>query len=490
MRVSLILMAYIFACLSNSSAADEIVTEIDVLANEPVVLRFKAVDPHNVRIDEQWLIGNIAENLERNSVVNQFSAGGAKLGVVVDIDTSKIIFDYHDRSATRYQSVVIAVGFQATVDAENIVITLLPPEKATLTNHRRLFFGGSNLTRPMRDEIVADFSTIIRNAPSIKFRRVAFMKGEESCYGSSSSDCLSLFNSAFSRFEYSGGGSGTRAETIFWDTAHYDVFQYRLPAFSAKGFIARSEYVQVGREYRAPLKVEVLTNSNGFSVRFESSLPYLFGADGSAEGYDLPDKLALKVHDICTARLTFRMKPICSTDGDNKESLLDVTVWQKNKKLIVTTIKTFYEFEAPEDLLVVARSSIRQLLLLEVTLNSKPSTERKKRYRHGVGDAFVSFHLALNESASIEQRAEAKRLGFKSDAVGGLSLRGELRGVISNHKMVDSRTGQPLKNCHYRAFFRDGHILDGVTNTLGETGLTPPQTVGLDALQEIYATEI
>jgi len=491
MRASLMFMTYIFSWLSNCAVADEVFSEIDILSHKPVVLKFKAVDPYNVRIDEQRLIGNIAEHLQLNSKYNKFSSSGATLRTAVNTDTSQIVFDYHEHSdsVTRYQSVVIPVGYRVTVDAENIFITLIPPEKAALTNHRRLFFLASNLTSLMTDEIVSDFSTIIENTPSLKFRRVAFMKGEENCYGGSSADCVSLFHSEFRRYQYSGG-VGYRREVIFWDPAHYDVFEYLLPKPSEEGFIASSECNQLGRLDRAPVKVEILPVSNGLSVKFESALPYLFGADGSTEGYDLPEKLALKIHELYTARLTFRINPIYVSNGENIETLLDVTVWQKNKKLIATTSKTFYVFEAPEDLLVLARSSIRQSLLLKATLSSKPSKEQKKTVSYSSGDAFVSFHLALNENASTEQQAEAKRLGLKSDVSGNLSLHGELSGAVSNHTMVDPRTGQPLTNTPYRAFFRDGHILDGVTNALGETGLTPLQTVGLDAIQEIYPTDI
>jgi flagellar assembly factor FliW len=87
MRASLMFMTYIFSWLSNCAVADEVFSEIDILSHKPVVLKFKAVDPYNVRIDEQRLIGNIAEHLQLNSKYNKFSSSGATLRTAVNTDT-------------------------------------------------------------------------------------------------------------------------------------------------------------------------------------------------------------------------------------------------------------------------------------------------------------------------------------------------------------------------------------------------------------------
>jgi hypothetical protein len=121
--------------------------------------------------------------------------------------------------------------------------------------------------------LLEDYGKIFSGATAMKIKLEALAKGEVNTNIRPES-ILGNFERLLGRYK-----SGFSDEKVY-DLKKYNVFSY----LSGKDRVA--------------LKVAIFPYKDGSKIVYEAMLPYVIGADGSKEGYELPDKMKFDIEKI------------------------------------------------------------------------------------------------------------------------------------------------------------------------------------------------
>ncbi len=251
-------------------------TVIDIPRREPIVLKFRAFDPSRVLIDEQQILRGLTAAFQtkskwpltskRKSPFTQLSG----LSTSLDQQNSRIDFQYvnverHDNSTESGQRLTISLTYQFERSNDDVSLKLSTPEKGEVTTRSLLFFTPPKLIQT-NDELLEDFGNIFVGASTIKLKFQTLAKGELSAPFKPES-AVANFERILGRHSY-----GYSDERIY-DLKRDNVFSYR-----------------VGQD-RLPLKIAAFPYRDGTKIVYEVRLPYQIVADGSFDGYELPQAL-------------------------------------------------------------------------------------------------------------------------------------------------------------------------------------------------------
>ena len=248
-----------------------------------VSLTFRAVDPTSAPIDERWLLARLAAALQTHSVqplksVGEGTAELAGLRTRLDQDGSRIIFEYVHVARNKFgeewgQVLSIPVTYRIERAKDVFVIRLWPAQMADFASRATpVFFLPTPKLGPIT-EMFADFSAIMRSAPSLGLRH-AFLLDRTEQAGVAPEPCIASFDRLLGRYAYAKG------EERAFDPTHEDVFLYR----TAQESVA--------------LKIHAVPYRGGSKVFYQAWVPFELRADGTVTGYDLPLALESEVQRI------------------------------------------------------------------------------------------------------------------------------------------------------------------------------------------------
>jgi hypothetical protein len=250
----------------------------------PVVLRFSALDPGRMPIDERWLVTELAAKLQAQSGRQFQSAGEATAELTglrsrLDEEGSRIVFEYvhvaRNRNGDEWgQTLTIPVAYRIERVHDLITIRLSPPQMADFATRSTpgIFFLPTPKLGPIR-ELFADFAAIMNDAPFVKLHH-SFLLGGAAEAGVSPQACIANFDRLLGRYGYA------KDEERVFDPLHDDVFLYRTAQNSV------------------PLKIAAIPYRGGSKVFYEAWVPFELRADGTVTGYDLPQALETEVRRI------------------------------------------------------------------------------------------------------------------------------------------------------------------------------------------------
>jgi hypothetical protein len=256
-------------------------TQIYDPAHDPVTLRFGAVDPAHVRIDEQWFLEKLTAALQAQSGEPLKSDGAATeeltgLRTRLDQGQSQIVFQYVHVDRNKLgdewgQTLSLPVSYRVERDGDFIVFHLEPEQLAEFKTRKTLFLPSPKL-KPI-NELFADFAAIMNQAHTLTLRNSFLLRGEESA-SSGPESCIGNFDRLLGRYGY-----GKDEERPF-DLMRDDVFAYRA------------------REGSLALKVAALPYRGGSKVIYQAWLPVELRADGTVKGYDVAPALRSDIRHI------------------------------------------------------------------------------------------------------------------------------------------------------------------------------------------------
>ena len=253
-------------------------TQIYVPARDPVTLKFGAVDPSHVRIDEQWFLEKLTAALQAQSGEPLKSDGAATeeltgLRTRLDKDQSQIVFQYVHVDRNKMgdewgQTLTLPVSYQVERDNDFISFRLAPPQLAEFQTRKTpgvFFFLPLPKLKPI-NELFADFAAIMNQAHTLTLRNSFLLRGEENA-SSVPESCIGNFDRLLGRYGY-----GKNEERPF-DLMRDDVFAYRAGDASLA------------------LKIAALPYRGGSKVVYQAWLPVELRADGTVKGYDVAPAL-------------------------------------------------------------------------------------------------------------------------------------------------------------------------------------------------------
>jgi len=275
-------VAAVFLFVTQGSAGQ--LNQYYVPAIPPIALRFAAVDPAGVPIDERWLLEELAAALQARSAWPIAGAGGSTvelsgLRARVDREQSRIVFEYVHVGRNKVgvewgETLAIPVSYQIQASNDVISIDLRPSRMADLT--RRTTPGAFFLPTPkLRSAIklLDDFAAIMNNADTVALRRSFLLNGQEVA-SAAPETCIANFDRVLGRYAY------TKDEEHVFDPKHDDVFLYRTVQESVA------------------LKIAAVRDRGGSKVLYQAWVPFELRADGRVQGYDLAPALQSEVRRV------------------------------------------------------------------------------------------------------------------------------------------------------------------------------------------------
>ena len=259
-------------------------TQYYVPAIAPIALRFRALDPAGVPVDERWLLEELVAALQARSGWPVRSAGESTvelsgLRARLDQEQSRIVFEYvhvgRNRMGAEWgETLTIPVPYKIAAGNDVIVIGLQPSRMADFATRRTpgAFFLPTPKLRPII-ELFDDFAAIMNNADSVELHHSFLLNGQEEA-SASPETCIANFERVLGRYAY------TKNEERVFDPKHDDVFLYRTVQESVA------------------LKIAAVRNRGGSRVFYEAWVPFELHADGAVGGYDLAPAVKSEVHQV------------------------------------------------------------------------------------------------------------------------------------------------------------------------------------------------
>jgi hypothetical protein len=282
--VSIVPLLALFLALPVAQAKEEQTrTQIDLPAREPVVLRFLAFDPSRVLIDEQALLKELVKILQglskrplktQGNLVRHQSGLRAKLDAAQSrIDFEYLNLDLYDSGSQYGESLTISGTYEVTRGDRDLAIHLsLPRTGELLTRSSRGLFRVSSPKLDPAAELIQDFYALLDAATHLTVHRHCDVKGEKTSPYKP--------EAVIGNFDRLLGRHGSSSNETVAALDRPDVFAY------------------LAGRVRVPLSVTAISYRDGAKVIYSTSLPYTLRADGTGEGYDLPDRLSADVDRI------------------------------------------------------------------------------------------------------------------------------------------------------------------------------------------------
>jgi hypothetical protein len=256
-------------------------TQYYVPAIAPIALRFRALDPAGVPVDERWLLEELVAALQTRSGWPVRSAGESTvelsgLRAHLDQEQSRIVFEYVHVGRNRVgvewgETLTIPVAYEIRTGNDVINIDLRPARMADFTSRGTpgAFFLPTPKLRPLI-ELFDDFAALMNNAGSVELRHSFLLNGHEEA-SAPPETCIANFDRALGRYAY------TKTEEHIFDPKKDDVFLYRTVHESVA------------------LKIAAIRDRSGSKVLYQAWVPFVLRADGGVEGYDLAPALQSEV---------------------------------------------------------------------------------------------------------------------------------------------------------------------------------------------------
>jgi hypothetical protein len=272
-----------FVLLSAQGSAAEL-TQYYIPTMAPVALKFRALDPAGVPINERWLLEELTAALQARSGWPVKGAGESTvelsgLRVRLDQEQSRIVFEYVHVGRNRLgvewgETLTIPVPYKIEPGNDFLTIDLLPSRMAELNKRRTpgAFFLPTPKLRPVA-ELLDDFIAIMNNAPAVELRHSFLLNGAEEA-SASPETCIANFDRVLGRYAYA------KDEERVFNPKVDDVFLYRTIRESVA------------------LKIAAVRNRGGSRVFYEAWVPFELRADGAVGGYDLAPAVQSEVHRV------------------------------------------------------------------------------------------------------------------------------------------------------------------------------------------------
>jgi hypothetical protein len=299
-RVSRLLASVAAVVLIAAHASAAQLSQYFVPTMPPVALRFRALDPAGVPINERWLLEELTAALQARSGWPVKAAGESTvelsgLRAHLDQEQSRIVFEYvhvgRNRMGVEWgETLTIAVPYKIDASNDFLLIDLRPSGTAELATRRTpgAFFLPTPKLRPVA-ELLDDFVEIMNNAPSVALHHSFHLNGAEEA-SASPETCIANFDRVLGRYAY-----GKDEERVFNPKVD-DVFLYRTIQESVA------------------LKIAAVRNRGGSRVFYEAWVPFELRADGAVGGYDLAPAVKSEVHQVLQDQV-LQDQPVRNVEG-------------------------------------------------------------------------------------------------------------------------------------------------------------------------------
>jgi len=279
--VSRLLVSAAALVLFATQASAAQLTQYYVPAIPPITLKFRALDPAGVPIDQRWLLEQLTAALQARSGWPVRGAGESTVELTglrahLDQEQSRIVFEYvhvgRNKMGNEWgETLTIPVSYQIEAGNDFIILDLRPSRMADFTSRGTpgAFFLPTPKLRPII-ELFDDFSAIMSDARSVELRHSFLLNGHEEA-GAPPEACIANFDRVLGRYAY------TKDEERVFDPKHDNVFLYRTVQESV------------------PLKIAAVGDRGGSKIFYQAWVPFELRADGGVEGYDLAPALQSEV---------------------------------------------------------------------------------------------------------------------------------------------------------------------------------------------------